>query len=517
MNRFFLAGLLAGGLIGPAAPLLADEPGGLAAAVAIQDAFVKAIESAEKSVVSIARDKAQPQQPAPPMFRRNQNFQFPPQHERPTGLEDPNYIPNEFGAGIVIGENGLILTNYHLVRGGPEVGKPEKPTEQKLYVRLADRRGYAAQIYAADPRSNLAVLKIAATDLQPLRLGNASTLRKGQFAIALGNPYLIARDGSASASWGIISNLTRQAMQDLDLVLTEKDRMTTLPNLGVLIQVDTRLELGTSGGALINLQGDLIGITTSLASIVGYEKSAGFALPVDDSTRRIIEALKQGKEVEYGFLGITPEDVFPSEFQGELSGIAAKYRQYGAARILKVLGNLPADRAGIKANDLVLRVGEKPILSTNDLMREIGLLAPGTSVRLKVWRVTSGREFDFPVEIGKWPAIDEDGLISSVRLRDPWRGLVYDYPTARRRLFKQIDNSSERNSGVLILEVAAGSPSAAAELVSGDLITHVNRRRIRSPKEFLDAVQTESGPVSLQYLPGSSPQAGERTVEVKPR
>lgn len=512
MNRFFLAGLVVGGLIWSPASLPADEPGSLAAVAAIQDTFVKAIESAEKSVVSIARDKAQ----AAPIIRRNPNFPFQGPPERPTGLEDPNYVPNEFGAGIVIGD-GLILTNYNLVRGGPEVGKPDKATEQRLYVRLADRRGYDARIFAADPRSNLAVLKIAATDLQPLRLGNASTLRKGQFVIALGNPYLIARDGSASASWGIVSNLTRQAVQDLDLPQTEKDVSSTLANLGVLIQVDTRLELGTSGGALINLQGELIGVTTSLASIVGYEKSAGFAIPIDDSTRRIIEALKQGKEVEYGFLGIMPVDVFPSEFQGELSGIAAKYRQYGAARISSVVANLPAQRAGIQANDIVLRVGEKPILSTNDLMREIGLLAPGTTVKIKVWRVPSGREQDLTVEIGKWPVIDEDGLISSVRLRDPWRGITYDYPTARRRLFKQSANPSERNSGVLILEVAAGTPAAAVEIVPGDLITHVNRRRVRSPREFMDAVQAESGPVSLQYLPGSSSQAGEKTVEVKPR
>lgn len=509
MKRVVLASIVFSGFCWAGASGVAEESAGLAAVVAIQDSFVSAIESAEKSVVSIARDRAH----AAPQ-RRNRNDPFP---ERTSGLEDPNYIPNEFGAGIVIGEEGLILTNYNLVRGGPIVDKSEQPSEQRLYVRLADRRGFDAKIYAADPRSNLAVLKIPANDLKPLRLGNAAALKKGQFVIALGNPYLIARDGSASASWGIISNLTRQAVQDLELTDGEREVGSTLPNLGVLIQVDTRLELGTSGGALINLQGELIGITTTLASVVGYEKSAGFAVPVDDSTRRIIEALKQGKEVEYGFLGIMPADVLPHEIQGDLSGPAAKYRQYGAAKITQVVTNLPAHRAGIQTNDYVLRVGDKPILSTSDLMREIGLLAPGTRVPIKVWRF--GRELDLIAEIGKWPVVDEEGLIASVRLRDPWRGMSYDYPTARKRLWvsRQAALASERSNGVLVMEVAPGSPAAAVELVPGDLITQVNRRRVRTPREFIDAVQSETGPVSLQFLPGVSPQASERTVEVKPR
>src|SRR5262249_34201964 len=151
--------------------------------------------------------------------------------------------------------------------------------------------------------SDLAVLKIAANDLKPIRIGNASAIRKGQFVIALGNPYQIARDGTASASWGIVGNLVRQAELDPDVPLRERPQKR-LQNQGMLIQIDTRLDLGTSGGALIDLHGNLVGITTSLASIVGYEKSAGYAVPIDDSTRRIIEALRQGREVEYGFLGV---------------------------------------------------------------------------------------------------------------------------------------------------------------------------------------------------------------------
>src|SRR6476646_4017729 len=188
----------------PGRPLAGQEPNGLAAAAAIQDAFVKAIESAEKSVVSIARDK---RQAGLHVDRRNPLFG----QERTSDPSDPNWIPNEFGAGIAIDKSGLILTNYHLVRGGPIKDHPEHKAEQSLYVRLPDRRGFDAYIFAADPRSDLAVLWIDCNDLTPLKVEVAGPIRKGQIVIALGNPYAIARDGSASATWGIISNLSRKA------------------------------------------------------------------------------------------------------------------------------------------------------------------------------------------------------------------------------------------------------------------------------------------------------------------
>jgi serine protease Do len=511
MKRVFLVAILVAGSPFCGSTLSANEPDGLAAAVAIQDTFVRVIESAEKSVVSIARAKIRPA--APPILEAPRR-PFPGRAE--PGIEDTErFIPNEFGAGIVLDENGLILTNYHLVRGGPTVEpRPDYKAEQTLYVRLPDRRGFEARILAADPRSDLAVLKIPANDLKPIRLGNAASARKGQFVIALGNPYQIARDGSASATWGIIGNLTRLPLSEPG----RDDRPTgdTIQNLGVLMQIDTRLDLGTSGGALLNLQGELIGITTALAAIVGYEKSAGFAVPVDDSTRRIIETLRQGKEVEYGFLGVQMDDDDLLSSNDELLPVAAKYHQHGAARIKSVVPNLPAERGGLKNNDLVVRVGEKPIYSRKDLMREIGLLAPGTVVPMRVWRPADRADLQLAVEVGKWPRDNEEAMITSARIREPWRGLIYDYPTSRFRFSSTLMTRPERNSGVIVLDVLADSP-AAAELRPEDVITHVNGRPVRTPKDFLEAVQGQTGPVQLQVLPGAQPQAPSRSVEIKPR
>ncbi len=497
-------------------PARAQEPNGLAAAAAIQEAFVKAIESAEKSVVSIARDRrtaAGHPEIRQPFLQRGMIAEPVPGH--------PNWIPNEFGAGIIIDRNGLILTNYHLVRGGPVEDKAEQKAEQMLYVRLHDRRGFEARIYAADPRSDLAVLKIPANDLTALELGAAAPVRKGQMVIALGNPYAIARDGSASATWGIIGNIGRQAMLEGERQDAEYQRKLTVHHLGTLLQLDTRLDLGTSGGALLNLKGELIGMTTSLAAIVGYEKSAGFAVPFDDSMQRVIRALKQGKEVEYGFLGITPGEITPAEAaRPERAAVFARIGQHGAAKIDQVVPNLPAHRAGLLEGDLVLKVGDKAIFTQNDLMREIGLLAPGTVVNIKVFRPPMspndlGREIDVKVEVGKWPVIDEEGIVATNPLRGDWQGIVYDYSTARKRFLPMMPQRMP--SGVRVMEVKPGSEAASKGVLAGELITHVRGNPVRSPREFADAVKSATGPVVLKVSSPSDRSASERDVLIKPR
>jgi serine protease Do len=492
----------------------AQEPDGLAAASAIQEAFIKAIESAEKSVVSISRDKR-------PVMIHHDN-RFPLGGDRGLDPSHPNWVPNEFGAGIVIDKAGLILTNYHLVRGGPIEGKPDQKVDQTLFVRLSDRRGFEARILAADPRSDLAVLKIPVGDLAAFKLEQRTVpVRKGQFVIALGNPYAIARDGSASATWGIVSNISRQAMTEGAVNDPERKRNETIHHLGTLIQLDTRLDLGTSGGALLNLQGELIGMTTSLAAIVGYEKSAGFAIPFDDAMKRIINSLRQGKEVEYGFLGVEPGEILPGESaRTEYAPIAARIRR-GAARIEKVVPNLPAQRAGLSPGDVVLSVGDRQVFGQIDLVREIGLVEPGARPLLTIFRPPLGREIEVRVEVGKWPVVDEENLIATTPLRDPWRGITYDYSTYRRRYSPP---THEPLQGVRVVDVRPGTQTAAKDLQPGDLITAVKGTPVWSPREFAEAVKKENGrPVVLTvWTPSERNTVGfdrnspGRTVEIKP-
>lgn len=524
-RRTVVTWLLAG-LAASCGPPLAQgqEPNGLAAAAAIQDTFVRVIETAEKSVVAISRSKRAAAIHPEAVRERNPFIRGERLPVEPNPA-DPNWVANEFGAGIVIDKNGLILTNYHLVRGGEVVdGKPDQKAEQALYVRLPDRRGFEARIFAADPRSDLAVLKVPATDLVPLKLGATAPIRKGQLVIALGNPYAIARDGSASATWGIIGNVSRQAMNEGEPGDPEHQRRETVHHLGTLLQLDMRLDLGTSGGALLNLQGEAIGMTTSLAAILGYEKSAGFAVPFDDSMKRIIESLRQGKEVEYGFLGIQlPQgEIHPAEFTNpRWAPIFERMKQFGAARIDHVLENLPAKLGGLADGDLVFRVGSKPIYNRNDLMREIGMLAPGSVVRIRIFRPSQspsdlGEEMEKSVEVGKWPVADEDGVVASTPLREPWRGIVYDYSTSRKR-YIPLPPLPVR-PGVRVVEVRPGTAAAASrEIQPGDLITQVKNVPVNSPREFAEAVHNLAGPVVLKVVTPTDRNAIARQVEIKPR
>ena len=218
---------------------------------------------------------------------------------------------------------------------------------------------------AADPRSDLAVLAIDASDLTPITLGDGDSLKKGQFVLTLGNPYAIARDGQPSAGWGIVANLGRKspAMPEASDPLGRR----TLHHFGTLIETDAKLNLGVSGGPLLNLKGEMVGLCVSLAALAGYETPGGYAIPVDATFRRVLETLKAGREVEYGFLGIEPVNLQSQEVLAGLHGV----------RVEQVVPGTPAARYGLKADDLITAVNRAPLFNADTLMREVGTLPAG--------------------------------------------------------------------------------------------------------------------------------------------
>ncbi|HLJ12153.1 MAG TPA: PDZ domain-containing protein, partial [Planctomycetaceae bacterium] len=191
------------------------------------------------------------------------------------------------------------------------------------------------------------------------------------------------------------------------------------------------------------------------------------------------------------------------------------------ARIDNVVPNLPASRGRLLPQDLVLKVGEKPIYNRIDLMREVGLIAPGTVTRIKIFRpqfsgrdLSQAREMDVSVEIGKWPVVDEEGIIASKPTREPWCGIVYDYGTTRRR-FSSTPAALERSLGVRVLEVLPNTPAAAKDIQPGDLITQVKGQPVVTPRDFYDAVRNLTGPVALKIF-GPARSASGDEVEIRP-
>src|SRR5262249_34080205 len=192
---------------------------------------------------------------------------------------DAAFVPRSFGSGVVIDKDGLILTNYHVVQDAT-----------KVFVRLPGGKSFYADVHAADPRSDLAVLKLLGPNVGPLKtitFGDADKLKRGHFLLTLANPFAAgARDGQPSASWGILSNIQRRSLQHLK----EEERVKPLQYYGTLLQTDAKIHLGCSGGALLNLSGEMVGLGTATAAPQGDETPGGFAIPIQLRLRPTIHA-----------------------------------------------------------------------------------------------------------------------------------------------------------------------------------------------------------------------------------
>jgi serine protease Do len=468
------------GIVAGQEPSAPQQPSTPQVAAAMEDVLAAAIARAERSVVAIARvEKTAPSEELnlevhPDPF----GARTIPMSPRPT---DPEFIPNEYGTGVIVDRQGLVLTAYHVLG-----------EHSDYYVTTHDRRVFLATVKGADPRSDLAVLAVQATDLEPITLGDASRLRKGHFVIALGNPYAVARDGQVSASWGIVANLARKAPP-----LPEEDHLTgksTLHHFGTLIQTDAKLNFGTSGGPLLNLRGEMVGLTTALAAVAGYEESAGYAFPVDDAFRRVVDALKLGREVEYGFLGVAPVNLRPRRM---LSGVRG-------ALIDRVVPGMPGERFGLRPGDVVTTVNGKPIYDADGLVREVGRLPVEATVRLGVIR--DQERLQLEVTLTKLN-VRGDKIVTNPA--PGWRGMRIDYPSAAFEPFSRESLAGlSFDDGVIVTDVEEGSLTWEAGLRPGMLVSHVGRSAIHNPREFRQAVSGRTGPVPLRLgnLDGQTPQ-----------
>ena len=488
---------------------------GLAAAAALEQSLVDAIAKAEPAVVAITRERPSNRGPAVEgLWFPRRRFGFDRERETPVPA-DPRYAPNQYGAGVLIDETGLVLTNLHTIDGG-EVGPAPAAADAgfRIYVRLSDRRVFQAEVVAADPRVDLAVLRLPKDSYPHLKVTAGPVPRKGQIVLALGNPYAIARDGSASASWGIVGNITRRVPLERELGMAERMQKEVMSNLGLLMQVDTRLELGTSGGALLNLKGELVGLTSSLAAGTAYEKSAGFAIPFDADMRRVIDQLRQGHEVDYGFLGISPDDVEMVN-SPEYEPLFRQFGQWGAVRINEdPKEGFPA--AGrLLRGDLVFRINGQPVASRSDLMRVVGLAGPMSLVQIQGYRDNS--RFETEVQLGKWPLLDEDRVVTTRPNWEPWRGIEVDYCSGRMRWFSRLTQHPRLLRSVVIKKLAPDSPAARAGLNEQDHILAIGGKPVQNPRDFVKATGQGVGTVDVTVWSDIRGDQRERIVKIPAR
>jgi serine protease Do len=390
-------------------------------------------------------------------------------------LSDAAVVPESFGCGMVLDKSGLILTNYHIVKGAT-----------RLYVRIPGQSGSWANIHAGDPRSDLAVLKLLDPPeaLKPLQMGDGGAVKPGQFVLSLCNAFApglrVGADGPEVSSGQVVA--LRQAPPGPRLDEGELHR-ATLHQYGTLFQVDARLVPGCSGGVLLDLDGKAIGLTSAVVAVVG-DRPGGFAIPFDAGTKRIIDVLKRGEEVEYGFLGVVLQ---PPGLGGAFGGV----------KLYRVSPGSPAGRAGFVAGDTIININGNPIRNNSDLFLHVGMGLAGNTIKVEVRR--GFRNVSNNVTLAKFYY---PGPILAAK-RPPARfGLRVDHSSilTQRNPFPGLGRAQP--DGVVIREVIPGGPADKALLQPDKLITHVDDTPVPTPAAYLAAILKAGPSVRLTVVNG---------------
>lgn len=360
----------------------------------------------------------------------------------------PDDLPRErrersLGSGVIVTEDGYILTANHVVEGADEIR-----------VALADgKTEYEAKIVGTDPRTDVAVIKVEARDLPAITIADSDKLRVGDVVLAIGNPFGVGQ----TVTMGIVSAKSRAG-----LGLDYED----------FIQTDAPINPGNSGGALVDIAGRLVGINTAIISRSGGNLGIGFAVP-SNLARYVMERLIEDGKVTRGYLGVYIQPVTP-ELAREFN-----LKDLSGALVADVIENSPAADAGLKAGDVILEFDGRKVQNDRHLRLMAAQTRPGSEVRIRILR--DGREQTLRVKLGEMP--EEGGLARAGRpggLRrgpqaDPLDGVVVDDLTPRNR---QIYGIPSHIRGALVVEVAPDSPAGQQGLRPGDVILEINRRRV---------------------------------------
>lgn len=366
------------------------------------------------------------------------------------------------GSGVIIKANGHILTNSHVVHD-----------MDSIVVLLEDGREFVGKVLGDDPNTDLALVKIEATDLPYLNLGDSDALEVGQWVAAVGNPLGL----QATMTSGIVSAKSRN---NLDIAHYED-----------FIQTDAAINRGNSGGPLLTLSGDIIGINTAIAttSSAGY-MGIGFAVPSNMAKRVIDEILTDGK-ISHGFLGVTLQSIDYDLAQ------AFNLKSVSGALITSVVKDSPAEKAGLKVEDIVVQLDDKPINNSAMLRNGIYMMKPGTKINLKVMR--KDQTVQIPITIGNF--VEETPVATNGTPEKTTLGI--EVGTLNPDVAKSLGYVGEY--GVVITKVEPNSEAALVGLKKGALIMSVNRQKVETVQQFKEALSKtpKDRPALFQVKQGS--------------
>lgn len=409
--------------------------------------FGSVLKSALPAVVNIHTSKIVKPRPGQmpffndPFFRQFFGDQFGQMQPRPQREQS-------LGSGVIVTSDGTILTNNHVIDGATDIK-----------VQLSDKREFEAKVIGSDPKTDVAVLKIGATGLPTLALGDSSKLQVGDLVLAIGDPFGVGE----TATMGIISATGRSGLG--------------IESYEDFIQTDAAINPGNSGGAMIDLHGNLIGINTAILSGgSGGSQGVGFAIPINLARSVMDQIVTHGKVVR-GYLGVYIQDVTPQ--------IAKQFGlgQNNGVLIGDVSADTPGSRAGLKRGDVVTELNGEPVKDAGQLRLRISQTAPGTSVKLQIWR--DGKTQDVNVTLGELPekmaaagggSESGGGALEGVEVQE----LTPD-------IAQQL-NLAPGTRGVVVSSVDPSSAAAAAGLDRGDVIQEVNHKRVTNMQEYKEAL-----------------------------
>jgi serine protease Do len=439
---FVLIGLLA--LTGVQAQArTADVQAGIAQLENIQAAFREVARKALPSVVSIQTTEVittrQPSQMFPFFFRD----QLPDQQQQ------REYRQRGLGSGVIVRRDGTtfyVLTNAHVVGNATEIG-----------ITLSDGRKFEGKLVGADDRKDLALVSFTSRENIPVAaLGDSGDLFVGDWVLAVGSPLGF----EATVTYGIVSAIGRNT-----------SGISGMSGFTDYIQTDAAINRGNSGGALVNIRGEVIGINSWIASTTGGNIGLGFAIPINNAKTAIDDFITKGR-VEYGWLGIgitQAADAVKAELGLE--------RRTGSF-VYSVYRDSPAEAGGILPGDFIIAVNGTNVTDTNHLLRLVGNIAPGRTARFRLVRL--GREMEVTVRV---TARDDEQTIAQ-QASKLWPGFMV--AKVDERLRDQLRLA--RNAGeVVITNVEQGSPAAIAGLTAGDIIQSVNGKTVNSVRDFYAA------------------------------